>query len=426
MKIKKNVYRYVLMFIIMCFEIQFIYLLPTSWTIFGLDYQWICTIIETVCFLCLLLRTRGKIYNGPFHWIIWIGLILVLTSSLAGVISYGQSIFNGLVLQKTRISNFLFFFVVYAWYKENKITISGIKKTIVIFAIICGVIYITQYALSNTVTFTYSTTNEKIRYDSVRFWFNTIYLVIASAIALDDIMNSKKVKWKKIIILLLPVFVNVMITKTRTSALSIIAAMLICLLVHKGTGRKKIFGIVVVIIGLIILSFTSVGQDIFNIISQGVSEEDTLTVRNLGRDYYISKTIENPISFLFGCGYASSSNNIALNMAYPIIYSAEYGYSIMFYPQDNGIFGQFFFYGFSGIVWWLCVLIAFVKTGIKIHRNTGITLFLFFVIYEVGFSITSIPQLFGSKLIISFLIILMTDEYLKIKNNKRILNRIGE
>ena len=410
MKIKRNVYRYVLIFIIMCLELQCIYLLPASWTMFGLDCQGICIVIEIGCFLYHLVIRGGKIYFGKFHWIIWMGLVLVITSSLAGKISYGQSVLSGLMVQRARIANFLFFFTVYAWYKENKITISGIKKTIIAFAIICGAIYAVQFVLSNRVIFTYSTTNQKIRYGSVRFWFNTVYMVITSAMALDNIMTNKKAQWKDMVLLILPIFVTVAIIKSRVSFLSTTMAMLICFFIHKGSGYRKIFGIAVVIIGFIILSSTYIGQDLSNIVYNGVSQEDTFTVRNLGRSYYLLKTSEKAISIILGCGYASSSNNVALNMAYPYVFNSEYGYNVMLYPQDNGIFGQFYFYGTLGVFWWLCVLITFTKYGLKAHKQTGKTLFLFFVVFEVGFSITSIPTLFGSKLIISLLIIMLTDE----------------
>lgn len=415
-KIDRYIHIYILIFFIMSMEIQFFYLIPVNTIIFGIDYTSLISIFEIILFILMIIQKRGKLLQGKNKWFIYFGLFLIFTSAYAGTLSYGQSIMTGFIVQRSRTGNFLFYFVLYNWYNDKKITISGLKKMIMFFAAISATIYILQYFMSDIAIFTYSTTNMKVRYGSIRFWFNYIYIAFAAILSFDEMMRLKKYKKRNIVFIALPFLIALFIVKTRTGSIALFFALSIAFVLQKSSKKKWMIGVGLIIGICSILSFSSIGNDLMNTLLGGKSEEDTLTVRDVGREYFIAQTLQNPISAIIGCGYASSNNANALNIAYPTVYNSSYGYKVMYYPQDNGLMGQFLFYGLLGVGWWFLIIIKLLKNGYNILKKSRNSVFVFFAVYEICLAITSIPILFSSYCIISLLFIMLEDENFKVSN----------
>lgn len=407
-KIRKSNIRYLVLLLILCMEHQMLYLVPASWTVFGLDYQGICFLAEVMIFVESLAETNFRLRKSRYNWIFYIGLMLVITSAIAGVITYGQSFFTGLIVQRARIGSLIFFFALLQWYASEKITADGIWKTLIIFAILYASLCSIQYILANVVTFTYSTSSEKMRYGSVRYWFNGTYLVFLAGYGLDRFWKKGKHKGIYAFLMIFPFVLLYVITKSRMAALALTCSFLVCVIIKDGLSTKKLFSIAIVVAAFLFLSSTSVGTDLMNTLLNGsTGAEDTLSVRTIGRAYYIAETTRTPIRFLLGCGYASANNSTALAMTYPQIYSAIYGYNVSLYPQDNGIIGSFYYYGFIGILWWSCVVLCVTLKGWKIYKKTGRTVFLGFVMYELISCITLTPTEFGRYITTAIVVLLL-------------------
>lgn len=415
--LKKGDIRYFVLFLILCMEHQLLYLVPASWTFFGFDYQGLCTLVEIFVFLESIAESGFKLKKSSYNWIFYVGLILVVTSAIAGVITYGQNLLTGLIVQRSRIGLLLFFFALLQWYSNKRITADGIWKTLITFAVAYALVCSVQYVLSNVVTFTYSTTSEKIRYGTVRYWFNGTYLVFLAGYGLDRFWHKEKHKIINIFLMLFPFVLLYFITKARMAALALTCSFLSCVILRDGRTTKKIGSIIVVVVAFLVLSSTAVGKDLVNtILNSSALSEDTLSVREMGRAYYVTETAKNPVRFLFGCGYASANNSTALALTYPKVYSSIYGYYVSLYPQDNGVFGCFYYYGISGIIWWISIIIFVVKKGWRICKETGNTVFLGFAFYEVISCVTLTPSPFGRYILIATIaILLMASEDLYLK-----------
>lgn len=407
-RIKKSNIRYLILLLILCMEHQLLYLVPASWKVFGLDYQGICFLAEVMVFMESLAETNFRLRKSKYNWIFYIGLMLVVTSAVAGMVTYGQSFSTGLIVQRTRIGSLIFFFALLQWYSNKKITADGIWKTLIVFAILYASLCSIQYILANVVTFTYSTSSEKMRYGSVRYWFNGTYLVFLAGYGLDKFWKKGNHKGIYAFLMIFPFVLFYIITKSRMAALALTCSFLICVIIKDGLSTKRFFSIAIVIVAFLFLSSTSVGMDLMNTLLNGsTGAEDTLSVRTIGRAYYISETAKTPIRFLLGCGYASANNSTALEMAYPQVYSTIYGYSVSLYPQDNGVIGSFYYYGFLGILWWACVILCVTIKGWKIYKRTGRTVFLGFVMYEVISCITLTPTEFGRYIMTAIVVLLL-------------------
>ena len=65
-----------------------LYLVPASWTGFGLDYQGICFLAEVMVFIESIVETNFRLQKSKYNWIFYIGLILVVTSAIWAIFFY--------------------------------------------------------------------------------------------------------------------------------------------------------------------------------------------------------------------------------------------------------------------------------------------------------------------------------------------------
>ena len=401
-------FRCICVFFILCFEHQFLYLVPANWTLLGLDYQTICFCLEILLFLSSIVEFGGQAHRSAYSWIFVFGILLIITSAVAGMMTYGQSIITGLIVQRSRVGSLLMFFVLYKWYMHGKITSKEIWSTLVAFSFVYFAVCLAQFLLSGISIFTYSTVTEKTRYGSARYWFSGTYLAIMAGYGLDRIWQGIGSKVWNALLVIAPFILAFLITKTRMLAIAVAAAILFCYLIKPGSIRRKLSSVVVVLVALGVLASTQLGSDLVDIFSgSGSMTSDTLTVRDIGREYYVDTTLQDPLRGLFGCGYASSNNSKAYLMAYPSIYSAEYGYTVTIYPQDNGIIGVFFYYGIAGIVWWAASLAYLFYRAFLLFKKSGSTVFIGFAVFEFISSLTLTPTLFSRFILLPLITVLM-------------------
>ena len=419
-KIQKKSIRYLVILILLCLEHQVLYLVPSNWTILGLDYQTLCALFECFLFVTLLVEFKGKIPKSRYTIIFVLGIMLIVTSALAAMVTYGQGFQTGIIVQRSRVGSLLMFFVLLGWYKNEKVSVHGLWKTLMIFCTIYFFVCLLQFLLSDIITFTYSTSSEKTRYGSVRYWFSGSYLVFMAGFGLDRLWAGKKNRIIGLFFLLAPFVLAFVITKTRMMALALTCSVVICVIFRGGSFKKKMFGIVLVVIAFFALTSTQLGMDLLaRVMNSGTTTEDTLTVRNIGRIYYITKVFNNPFNMLFGCGYASANNPVAYSMTYPAIYSATYGYDVMLYPSDNGIFGCLYYYGLLGILWWVGSLCFLFHRAWKIYKHTGNTVFIGIAIYEITSSLTLTPNFFSRFILVPVIAVLMLGTEINIQREQK-------
>ena len=420
MKIKYINKYYILIFFVLFLEHQCLYLLPQNFKIGAFLYSDIRVIIELCIVIFSIFKFRVSIYKIRGSWIIWWSLLIVFISAFAGVLTYGQSLLTGIIVQRERIASLLMFIPIVTWYKNGKITSEGLWKTLIRFITIYFTICCAQYLLSDKVQFTYSTSSEKIRYGSVRYWFSSTYFVLLAGYMLDNLYKrGNKINIKSVFFILSAFILSFFITKTRMVSLALSTAFVICMLIRRGTLKQKIISICAIFGGIIVFLNTNVGVDLMNtLIGKESLAEDTLTVREMGRKYYIESTSETLIRLIIGCGVASANNGIAYDMTYPHIFSQEYGYSVMLYPQDNGIFGAFYFYGILGIGLWILTLINCFRQAINIYKKTGKEFYLFIIFYEVISCISMLPLMYLNNIAFPIYILLLSIKSTELKSRE--------
>lgn len=397
---------YLIIIIIILLETQFFYLLEDSF--FNIKLLDICVAIEGAAFLLTLLTNKMKLVKNKYSLIVLFGVLLCISSAFAGYIYYDQPILMGINVQRIRITSLLFYFSLICWIKNDKINKEGLIKLVFVMTIIYLSICIIQYFLKDITLFTHSFEKESLRYGRIRFRYLEEYFILLIGIAFDNLFKRREKKIGNLLIIVEVLFLFFVINMSRMASLSLVVAIVISVIIRKGSSMVKFWGICGIIIGLIILINTQLGEDITNIVFNSQSTtNDTLTVRNIGKRYYLEKIFDNYVSILIGCGTASANCHKALLTAYPQIYSREYGYKINLYPQDNGIVAVLLNYGCIGLIWWIYSLVLILITAKKISIKNEEYIYLFMLIYEIVSCISLVPILFGNYIITPIILALI-------------------
>ena len=375
--------------------------------IFGIYYTDFVFLVNIAIVIYQIIKDKFQINNNKSICFLLLFIGIAITSAIMGKQTYQQSFFSGLVAQREWISWMLLMYPVYKWIQKNKITVGEIKQCIIFYCDIYAIICILQYMLYNFVQFTYVTTN--VRYGSTRLYFNTIFFCFAIAIVLDQIINKNQGMIKKIIKLIAYLFVVVVITKGRMQSISLLFAIMICIILRRDVPlRKKIMILVVAIVALILFFNTTMGQDIVNTIMGVNSENDTLSVRNSGREYYLALYNKSWKTILFGCGFANSHNEIATNILNPLWNDNG---TARYYLEDVGIIAPLIRYGLIGIIIWGGIMIRNLLMSYKIYCRSGQMMYLQFLLMDIIASSTLIPTMFNTTILFPLLTIMILFEY---------------
>ena len=413
--IKKSTMYYGIIFITIMLNLNIFFLVDTygNFRFFGIplyDITFFWNLIWIFTSLLYSISYGIKRSKDKFFLVVIFACILVFTSSYIGTKTYNQPLIYGLVSQRLWISCLLMYFPFDRWLNSNKITINGIVRTLKIICVMYLSICILQYLLSNKIQFTYVATST--RYGEVRYRFDCLFLVLLSGFTIDNIILNKKNHKVDILILGAIFFVIVVIAKGRMQIISWLAAIVICMLIRKEHILKKYFFVLVMIISLyFFVSSTSLGQDILDIFwgsGTGVSE-DTLTIRDVSKEYYLNLLKTNGETILFGYGSVNNSWEIAREIARPTIGNWVY------HTSDNGIYGYAFYYGILGVIWWIVSMTYCLYLAFKVYKKTGKFAYLQFVLVDFISCSTLVPYLFNNMCIMPIYMVLLKKEINQIK-----------
>ncbi|SHI82235.1 hypothetical protein [Parasporobacterium paucivorans] len=382
MKIKVNKYC-LLLFLMIVLELDCFYLINRYTTYFlGVSYiDWLF-LFRIGLVVYTFINHRSEFTTSTLLKALPFGaLLLMISSSIAGYLTYGQSIFSGILAQRDWISCMLLFYPIYIWIKRKKITVRQVVNTLVVFAVIYILICSVQYLLIDRVTFLYTNINQ--RYGGHRLRLSSCFLAIISGFLVDNLIGSYgKRKDKKIFLLVLMgyFFLLAVVTKGRMATLAMVGSITICLLLRRASVSKKIVSIVVVLIGFFVVINSQIGMDALDIVfgsGTGLSA-DTISVRNVEKEYYLDMVTQSPMLLILGYGYPSTAE-IAQSISSPTI-----GYWT-YYTTDVGLVGNLFCYGLLGILWFIILYRDIFVKGWRIHKQTTRTCYLqFFLIDIIG------------------------------------------
>lgn len=417
-RIRKSSIYYAIIFITLMMNLNIFFLVDVygSFKILGIplfDITFIWNILWILYTIVCNLNLRINKYEKSFLRIILFSLVLVVTSAYMATITYDQPFLYGILAQRLWISFLFMYFPFSYWLKKNYITSRGIIKTLKVFSFIYIIICILQYILGETIQFTY--VDSSIRYGDSRFAFDCLYLILLSSFLLDNILSSRKIKRIDLILMGGVFFVLVIVTKGRMQMISWAVSSVLCVIMHKKLNIQKFLALIIIIIGIFVVASSSIGADILDILfgtGKGIGL-DTLTIRDMSRDYYLNLLTTDNFTLTFGYGIASSSWEIAMNIARPTI-----GYWT-YYTADNGIFGSAFYYGLLGVMWWIITMGYFFYLSLIVYKKTGKTAYMQIVIIDILAAPTLVPYLFNSISIITLYMVLLQNEVLQIKKVER-------
>lgn len=407
MIIKKKDQYYFILFLLFVVDLNFLNLIDTAtFNIGGIYYTDIVFLLNISVFLYQIIKDRFQIVKKINITYVLCVIVLMVLSACAGHITYNQSIVAGIVAQREWVSWMLLIYPLSRWIQLQKLSVEGIKKCIINLCNIYALISIIQYLLYDVVKFTYTMVNN--RYGSVRLYFNTIFFCFAIGIVIDDLISGPKHSLKNSAIqwieLLAYLFVIVFITKGRMQTISLLCAIIVCSLIRRDMriDKKIILCLLMVVLTYVFMNST-MGQDILDAI-MGTSENDTLSVRDSGRVYYLGLYTQSWKRILFGCGFANSHNSYAIKILNPLW--EEYG-SARYYLEDVGILSPLIKYGLVGIVFWIGVVIKNISLSYKIYNKSGEMAYLQFLLIDLIACATLIPTMFNTTILFPLITVLI-------------------
>lgn len=418
MKIKKPRIHYIILFFLMILDLEFLNLVDTArFNILGVYYS---DIVFIVCILIVaveLIRCNLRINKDASLVVTFLFLTIACFSAKSAQLSYNQSFLAGIAAQRELLSWIVLIIPIYSWIKQNKITREGIQTCIRYISRCYVMLCIVQYFLYDYVKFTYVMTNS--RYGSVRLYFNTAYFSIAICIILDELFNKEITRRRKILDLIEVAayfFAVAFITKGRMGTIALVASMAIFFSVRKNISLgKKISVIICVIIGVVIFTYTTMGQDVLNTITGVSSKTDTLSVRDAAKAYYIGKTMSSSRTLFWGYGVPNIHSKTAMAITNPLW--KDMG-DARFYLSDVGIVGIFFVYGVFGILLLIGLTIFMLIKFFSIYRKQGKTQYLQYLFLDIITWASLTPTLFNTSILgVLLLTVAFVEENCKISTN---------
>lgn len=376
----------------------------------------------TNCLIIIMLINYIACYKKiPYPKYLWVVVgfyIMLIFSSLAANFIFGQSIFDGIVVQRNMFIQLLLYFALLGIMKGNDnkrrliylITIYSIRIASVLYALHYCIYEITGKLFLNFEPAQWG------RYGTARFYFLLIMPSFLLFHAVANIYNkkSKLIYYFDVIVVL---FLMVQVCKMRMTTLSTIFALVIGLLISKKMGlRKTTYILGGTILGVLFVTQTEMGGDFLNV---AFGKDNTMTIRDYGRALHLKSFIEHPI---FGLGYPHENcidsirefgayNNIMLN-----------GTSQGVYIGDNGIFDFIYIFGCTGILWLVYTFQKLIKDSIEQIKNQNNTLYFMYILFLIFAMYTEFNWYFGGMIFFSIFMALLETE----DNQENIINSLEE
>ena len=371
MKINKYLITLIILLII---NLDVFYLVDTNVKFFSsFDFDDIAFGISIVLFLYLIFINRN-LEKPKYNYKLWFifMLVMIFLSSFQSYILYNQNIFDGFLPQKDIIIFSLLYFPLSKAIFNKKITIDNIKKILNVFAVIQLILFISQFLLSDKITFLYI--NTASRYGEIRYYFNPILLDYFLLVNLNNLLDKKHIL-RSIIFISLVLFDVMIVQKFRLTSVGLIIIIAIGMLFNGRKINEKFKYILLLGIFAVFILNTTLVQDVIKEVFNTNTTSSTLSIRKVGRQLYFNTLSKHPLL----CGGYPKKNEALLAA----------GMFNKIYLVDNGIFGFMYIYGSLGILWFVTLWYKMITCGYKImKKNKNIVYFLF----ATFFVITSIDE----------------------------------
>lgn len=373
MKIKLEVHKkMIFLFIVFLCADNLLWLGTAQMRTYAKELFW--GIILILFFVYVVLRKKWRMVldkeNYQFGRIMLFPIIMAIYSSLKSNFLHNQTLVQGLSPQRFMIIGFLLYFVLIEFGKSYGLY-NEIVDLVLILAKIELVLYVTQFVLINKIIFLQVPTS--IRLGSIRMNAGALAVNFLIFHSFNRILMDKKVALKYVFWLSLGFYYAIGIGKTRILLIAYSAALIGAVLVWKNGGKRKIIIFFAILTAIILLMQT----ELFEFLIDGLKNMDmSAQTRTLGRQYYMSKILQNPI---FGCGYINLNNAAATEFS---------GYYQNIYWVDLGIYGLVFFFGIIGLVW---MALWYLKLGQKSYliAKAGDYTYWMYFIYILAISINA-------------------------------------
>lgn len=413
---------YTLIFILIMFDLDFFYLVNTAkLSIFGVTFLDAVFILHMAIFVITFILNKGFLLIKINKWNLFMicPFILAVLSAYAGTITYGQPFIKGFVSQREWLGCMVMFFPISTWLEKKYINLEGLKKTVYFSCIIMMFIYILQYFLGEHLVFTYTISSE--RYGEARYFFETAYLILLSGITIDNIVSLQKKNYEKkhvfgkVVFIATVFFVLAVVMKGRMLTISAVISLLLSLLLLKIGRTKKIILVFCLMIATTMFLFSDIASDAIGTLQGTSSENDTLSVRNAGREYYMDIWSDNTYSIIFGCGSPNLHWKYAQEVTNPYW---KKGGSAKFYLIDNGIFGEIFIYGLCGLLWFIIGVVLSIRQSFRIYKCNAKVGYFMFIIADVIACVTLVPNCFGGIIVFPLYLAMIRQELLDEKEKQ--------
>lgn len=331
--------------------------------------SWLLLYIVYVFFIGL--RYMGTNTGKPYFLLEVLAVpVICMLSAIQANRLFGQSVVMGLRPQRFFVIVMLGYFALRKLFISESISIEQLKNVIMDFAILECLLGLLQALVYNYFVFLNCTANQ--RYGSVRLYISNCVITLAMFFAMDGLINKKKV-YKGIVVLVLGIMFLFFVNKGRLVTISIIATLLSAYVLMKGISvRKVIYGIIFVAL-IVVFTRTELYKDLTDTVAieDGQFAGDTLDIRSIGRARYFERMETNPV---LGGGFPNELNFTAANAA---------GYQDQINPNDNGIFGLMYIYGYLGVALFVILFLRLLYMAWVVYINNNIFSPLMYVIFVI-------------------------------------------
>lgn len=405
LRIKKST---LIIIIIMILLHNVFYLAPSTFGPIGYaDFLFLFSIGVIFVFYA---KHRSILYKGVFCRIVWFVPVLIITSSFAAWLNYGQPVVSGILTQRYWFSTIFLYFVFVYMIDREKLTFDLFIKILNGIVVIELILYFVQYFLGES--FMFLNVNYNYRYGTIRLYCSTNYMVLAALNALDSVLREKKNRVFNIGLTVAVVLYFLVVNKGRSATMGIMFGLtLIIMFSHVKTRYKILVGGIVGVIGLNYIWKSTLVQDFWNVIFGG-QEDGTYNVRLLSREFYLSKWISSPIAFVFGYGYCNSTISASL-----VATGASQGFGY----ADNGLYGFVSCYGLMGLFWYFSYCVRRIIAWWKTRRGKGIivlaSLAMMLVQYKTIVSYFYTQHSFETVIVMTVIELLLRNEHNSIRGD---------
>lgn len=344
MKIKINKYC-LFIAVIIFFNLQGFYLLDAN--VFHTDDL---SVVLELLFIFFELKGREKSTGKKyFSLLMLIPIVLVLSSSFAAYISYGQPLWYGIRAQRTWLMAMLMYFPLVNLLKSKRISSTDLTRTLNIMVWFYMILIVLQYVVGTRLMFFHVGYN--FRYNSIRLYVLTYLIVLNYFIHLKKILTATHFRFTDTLVLIFTLYIHFFVVKSRMGLIAIIISTLFAI-VSTRFSIKKLIAISIAVLSMIAFVMTSYGHGVMNSIFGEEAQDAGTQIREAGREFYIQQVTSSKLSMMIGKGYANLDWQ-------PTLKATHYLDGI--YYNDNGIIGLAYYYGLIFIVWMIFIHIKTMK-----------------------------------------------------------------